>query len=785
MPFNISSPKKLLNQIGGNGNATTKEKDSTRHKFIFTTTKKDQSTATPTPTQSQPHSHSHPHSKTDNSLSPVSSEYHGHITSPQPIPQNHLQVDNGHSKSSPPQSSQNYRRVTSPLAKPPTTIYEDGYDFGPTSTPSPPIVPPKDFSLPSPVGFLTNSEQSNNNSSSSTDTKSTSLLPKINTISTVNPTSEDSSLYDSNLHRRTLSDRVKTTPSSFVRQSRIFSNDDNESTHSANSLSGRSLLIQNKIQTETLPPEFHPVVTLINAQKLRTYCIGSLQVPGIIGSERVWLEVDAKLTGSELAIWRPSSDEYLLDDGNEFKPKYINVIDCQVELMDDLQVKLYQDFREEAAIVMRLHDKESFNKWMSAIILAKYEYIKLNEAFTAVLLSSKGSKLSDIHVLLNNKKRFPQYDWCNIRLPEVSTKWIKVYMVVLPSDKHHIGRIEFYPSDKKVSRKHLIAFISDLAGIFNVYPEQSNMIDFNSIMRAAGEIYVSKHYEYLFPFVSGGGAAASNDDSLDPRKLIAKNHSISRSGSNNSLSSLSNHTPGTPTNRSRSGSLNSTSSFFNQPASPPPNKDCMPRSPVNPTHTPKSHKRTNSSFFKKHADKFVLTNSVYIMPISHPGVPAIETMVRNFIPIIDAFKLYGRPKRLISDKLDQRSLLFGLPSLPRYQYLSSKDAENAFAKHFTGDLNWFELPEIMANEIKHLQTTNAKGYRGHGDIGRLYENLDLNTDEISSPVINFAVFEDDVPSLNDPIEFGGKLGSPPPRIASPLSLGDEDSPFNSMRNLMV
>ena len=41
---------------------------------------------------------------------------------------------------------------------------------------------------------------------------------------------------------------------------------------------------------------------------------------------------------------------------------------------------------------------------MSAIILSKFEYVKLNEAFTAVLLSSKGSKLLDIHVLLGNKR---------------------------------------------------------------------------------------------------------------------------------------------------------------------------------------------------------------------------------------------------------------------------------------------------------------------------------------------------------------------------------------------
>lgn len=298
-------------------------------------------------------------------------------------------------------------------------------------------------------------------------------LPKINTTVSSNQASESSSYNETGLHRRTLSDRIKTTPSSFVRQSRIFSNEDADSIYSSHSVTGRSLLLQNKIQTESLSPEFHPIVTLINAQKLRTYCIGSLQIPGVIGSERVWLEVEAKLSGNELAIWRPLTDEYTLEEGNEFKPKYINLIDAHIEVVSGLQIKIYQDYREDASVAVQFHDKKSFDQWMSAIILSKFEYVKLNEAFTAVLLSSKGSKLLDIHVLLGNKKRFPQYEWCHIRLPEVSTKWIKVYMAVLPGDKGHVGRIEFYPSDKKLQKKNLIAYISDLAGVFNVYPEQS------------------------------------------------------------------------------------------------------------------------------------------------------------------------------------------------------------------------------------------------------------------------------------------------------------------------
>ncbi|RCK67262.1 hypothetical protein Cantr_03177 [Candida viswanathii] len=791
MPFNISSPKKLFGGSSSASSTATSSGEKNRHRSKFTTNKEIVS--------NQP-----------------ANQYQTPISTPQPASAPHLTVSTenpfgpGDTSSPPPPPA--YQRVTSPLAQPPTTIQDHDGFASPTATP--PAVPEKDFGVQSPLGFLAGSEKSG--STSSTDSKSTSLLPKINTSSTLNPTSESSSFYeingglsptfatssklrknqqniaaasvsDTSLHKRTLSDRVKATPSSFVRQSRIFSNDDDESTFSASSVSGKDLLLQNKLQTDSLPPEFRPIVSLINAQKLRTYCVGSLQVPGVMEGEKVWFEVEAKLTGSELAIWRPLTDEFVFDEGNEFKPKYINVIDSHVEVLSNLDIKIYHDYREDAAVMVRFHDKESFNKWMSAIILSKYEYEKLNEAFTAVILSSKGSKLLDIHVLLGNKKRFPQYEWCNIRVPEVSTKWIKVYMVVLPSDKGHIGRIEFYPSDKKVLKKHLIAYISDLAAIFNVYPEQSNMIDVNSIMRAAGEIHISKNYEHLFPHSME--SELQHQAQLNPRKLIAKNHGISRSGSNDSLSSLSRDTPGTPVNRSRSGSLNSTSSFFNQPSSPPSGSGLarsgsLNGSPINPNHDQKGHKRISSTFFKRHADDFVLTNSMYIMPISHPGVNAVETMVRNYIPIIDAFKLYGRPKRLASDKTDTNSMLFGLPSLPHYQYLSNKDAEKAFAANYRDDLSWFEWPEIMSKEIKSLQSSCSKTYRGFGDIGKLYENLDLDFNEISSPVLNFTNFEDDVPSLSDTIEFGGRIGSPP-RVASPLSLVDDGTSFGGTRNLMV
>ncbi|KAM9886176.1 hypothetical protein OXX79_014362, partial [Metschnikowia pulcherrima] len=57
-------------------------------------------------------------------------------------------------------------------------------------------------------------------------------------------------------------------------------------------------------------------------------------------------------------------------------------------------------------------------------------------------------------------------------------------------------------------------------------------------------------------------------------------------------------------------------------------------------------------------------------------------MLRNFVHIIDAFKLYGRPEHLNSDKEDPVSMLFGLPALPHFGYLDIEDAYGVVAANF-------------------------------------------------------------------------------------------------------
>lgn len=538
--------------------------------------------------------------------------------------------------------------------------------------------------------------------------------------------------------KRVLSDKVKSTPSSLVRQLRIYSNSSNildgsnSSIRSPTPVEYNNLAHQNRLISQSLPPELSPVVSLLNAQKLRTYALGNLKVPGVIDSgEKVWFEVEAKLTGNELAIWRPSDDPYLVDGGNdEYKPKYINVTDCKIELLGDAQygyeVRFLQDFTGHSTAV-RFLDNADLIKWYSAIQLAKFEYTSLNEAFSAVMLSLKGPSLSDIHILLSPKKRFPKHEWCNLRLPQISSKWLKVHMVILPGDGKKTGRIEMYTSEK-LSKKTMLLYIPMISSVYNVYPEHHSMIDINSIMKLNGEIYVNKNHEHLFVHQETDGQMSSSPSRS--RSLTFKSHS--RAGSSSSLTSFG--SPEMKTSHSRNVSTNSTSSFFNNAPSPNP-ESLLSSSPVD--SSPKKSKSTkshHSSFFKsKQSSNYVSTSYLYLMPIAHPGVPAIEIMLRNFIHIIDAFKLYGRPSHLNSDKTDPQSLLFSLPSLPHYEYLSLSDATRVVNRYIDEAKydNWNEFKWRNAIKTFIREKISSSNYKGAGNIIKLYNDLDIDTVEIN------------------------------------------------------
>ncbi|KAL6947359.1 hypothetical protein ACO0QE_002242 [Hanseniaspora vineae] len=110
-------------------------------------------------------------------------------------------------------------------------------------------------------------------------------------------------------------------------------------------------------------------------------------------------------------------------------------------------------------------------------------------------------------------------------------------------------------------------------------------------------------------------------------------------------------------------------------------------------------------------DKDPKESDIFIMPEKHFAVAGYDTIIRFLVPMLNAFYLYGRPKRLISTKDDPNSLLFGLPTLPEIHYLQVKDLLPLMEQNISE--SWSN--KVWKRQIKKLLLTKLRtGYSGCG-----------------------------------------------------------------------
>jgi CCR4-NOT transcriptional complex subunit CAF120 len=126
--------------------------------------------------------------------------------------------------------------------------------------------------------------------------------------------------------------------------------------------------------------------------------------------------------------------------------------------------------------------------------------------------------------------------------------------------------------------------------------------------------------------------------------------------------------------------------------------------------------------------------SVYFMPEQHSAVPGYDTLIRFLVPLLNAFALYGRPKRLNADKNEMNSLLFGLPVLPHVHYLEVDDlillSSNSSASNWLVTEWRTKIKEVLARKL-------ASGYTGcgssHGVIGAMSSPAITSTEFLGIP----------------------------------------------------
>lgn len=267
--------------------------------------------------------------------------------------------------------------------------------------------------------------------------------------------------------------------------------------------------------TPDISPELVPIVTLLSAQGHRHYLENNFMLLQDLNNEgqpadRKWTEVYGVLSGIQLAIW----DAKTLSNARKLKnkdlsvnkPFYLNLGDANFKCMDALPSTNGKPLNNVISIsttlknryILQFKSKEMLTKWHCAIRLANFEYVSLQEAYTASLLSSKGAKLSDIRVILAESKYNYQH-WISVRFG-AGTTWERYFAVVDLNPKkskkspNKFGKIILYEHDK-IKKSPIIAEITFASRAYAAYPNATIAIDSSSLVKIDGKVVFTKSGE--------------------------------------------------------------------------------------------------------------------------------------------------------------------------------------------------------------------------------------------------------------------------------------------------
>lgn len=481
---------------------------------------------------------------------------------------------------------------------------------------------------------------------------------------------------------------------------------------------------QNSISSmKDLPEELLPVVTLINHQQSRCYYKGnsffydpSKQHPSATAdpSSFNWSLAYLELNGNDITV-----------DLQDSQPIVINICDCELSY-NKPQLMVTLTVTNSSIVHFHFASMEELNSFYSSLLLCKFEYQQLQEAYTGALLSSQAIHFSDIKTLLSPNNKTIKEEWCVIRFPFLNDKWIRCLLVVKPNNK-----IEIYTNSKK-SKKHLLSTINNGLSSYTIYPNDPVQIQNNSLLRLYAHCYINS--DLLNVILNDDTISSITNENLSIRSKknsfsTSRSRSGSRAGSRtgsrtNSLTKrLSVHS--LKSSKSHDSNLSDCNSNFSHAL----NNQHKRISSIDTTISDPSF--INSKTPKKLSKKAIVkSHLIYIIPESHASVKPCEIMLRLMIPILNSFSLYGRPHRFISSRTDKNSLLFGLPQLPNIYYLNNKSSldlinlniDNAIRENWMSD-DWNSIfKELMAV----LMDKGWKGGAYEGDLAHL--NVSLNMD---------------------------------------------------------
>lgn len=473
----------------------------------------------------------------------------------------------------------------------------------------------------------------------------------------------------------------------------------------------------------SVPQSLVPAVTIIHAQQARCYFEATVDVPvndhespNKPLSAIAWRPAFIRLIGTDLAIMERKSntkrkETTASDTSYDRKQKpsslLINISDAELEFIKSgATYDLKLNITNEKCYYIRCENEQDMNYLIAGLFLSQFEYKQLQESFTGALLSSTAVHFSDVRTLLDPKNLHAHGEWCILRFPFINDKWIRCYVIVRPQSrtikkKHKCGKIEVYTS-RTISKKNLLAIMTNGHSAYSLYPENPKYIDSNALIRTWADCYINR--QLIQKIIQEDDDSSINENGSTFGYTNTKHLKIiHRRTRTSSFSSLR------PSARRLSRARRSNTH----------------RRADSTVSVMSSHSEAGYAQAPERMKKLdlVQTKLCYMIPETHGAVQPSETMLRLLIPIMNTFHLYGRPEKFRSNRDDKHSLLFGFPQLPHTQYMDMQTAfdlvslnmTNANQQHWTS-YEWIEV----FKELVHLKM--SKGWDGTGSIVDVYRD---------------------------------------------------------------
>lgn len=381
-------------------------------------------------------------------------------------------------------------------------------------------------------------------------------------------------------------------------------------------------------------------------------------------------------------------------------PQFINVTDAAVtsaspQELPDHQHVISISTAGSNRYFFQFQNQNVVKRWSAAFRIAIYERAALQECYTAALIARSRAApnvkrlFSAYHGVLGSKGKYS--GWVRARF-SWSTKWQKCWIVVSDtpsswfagtgnglherifhkfSNKQSLrGEARFYESRRDAKNKP-IAILGNVYAAYAVYPERPFLVESSTLIKVEGSLHTGRGMKDAFVLLMPDDIPSSSN---------------STASSPNSSPVTGSGTPAFPASTSRNR-ISSSPSFFS-------NFHTVP-------------KETASAAF--------------------------ESMLTWLLAFYDAFNLYGRPDRLITDAGQVDSMIFAMPTSLDDAYLDVEDVFVALSQDGHLEDGTYSSQE-WRNKLKELTLATRRQGRKVFNPTILLKNAVAEVPMIKEPV---------------------------------------------------